>query len=52
MPNDQFEDLNDIKEIQKEKEEAKNRKDDMAVWKPGQGLTREKGENGAHGKVW
>lgn len=52
MPNEHFEDQNDIKEIEKEKEAIKNSTEGMAVWKPGQGLTKEKGKNDVHGEVW
>lgn len=45
-------DLEDIKEIIKEKEEAKKSGEELATWNPGQGLTKGKSSNDIQRKVW
>ena len=39
MKNEAYEDIRDSQEIKKLKEEQKRTSEDMATWKPGQGLS-------------
>ena len=43
MNNDNLDDFKDIQEIRKQKLENKNKKEEMAKWKFGKGLTKESG---------
>ncbi|WDE06480.1 hypothetical protein SG34_006050 [Thalassomonas viridans] len=45
------EDLKDILEIQKQKSEQGNRKEDMATWKYGVGLTSKKEIDDVRGEI-
>ncbi len=52
MSEDIKNDLEDIKEILKEKEEAKKSGEELATWNPGQGLNKGKIGNDIQRKVW